>query len=510
MTYGREEAETTATRLADNLPNLLALLDYDERHDDVAVTIGTTTSLMKALSVVGKPALMEHLNRVLQASVKKLPGDWSHAHFTALSARIEQWSDEGQAAKACESAGALLDLARAAGPDAYDNADFDVAMACLIRGQLLREVRRTEEALPLIDEAQSRFERLPERERYAAERMAASCLADKGDCLMVLGRLDEAASVFEEAVHKLTALKDQRSAAVAAAELGSVRRRQGRFEEALAAFARAGETFSRLNEPLSIAQGDVESGLAYVGLGRLTEAEEAYVKALEIWTRVGNAPGEARSLSALATLYADHMNRPQDAAVFYRRAAETFVRLDDTASEAAMRNNLADVLCALRQFDQARSEITRAIELKKAAGYALAPWTSWAILEQIETGAGNAAAAEEAQLAARDSYLGYRRAGGQIEGGPGKVTAELERQIQADGAASALDFLRDLAADANTSAALRAYCGVLEAIMTGSRDRATVTAAGLNFAAAAEALLFIDYLQGASVPPATESSAAGT
>jgi tetratricopeptide (TPR) repeat protein len=506
MTTGREDAVVTSERLALDIPNFLALLEYDERHDDAAMTVGTATSLITVLTSLGKSALVDRVTKILQTTVQKLQGDWSQAHFAALDTRIEQMREEGQTAKACETASGLLQLARTAGPNAYDGADFDLATACRTLGAVLSEARRAEEALPLIDEARSRFENLGTRFAGAAERMAVTCILDKADCLTVLGQFEEAAALCEEGVRKLTQLKEERGAAVAAAQLGTVRRRQGRFAEALVAFDAARQVFSRLNEPASVAQGYGESGRAYAALGRFGEAEEAYRNALEIWVRLGNAPGEARELSALALLYADHLNRPQDAMVFFQRAAETFAMFGDGAGEAAMRNNLADGFRAAGRLDEARSEIERAILLKKSFGYSLQPWSSWAILELIETDAGNTSAAAKAQRAALDSYLSYRRGGGQIEGGPSKLTTEIERQIKTDGVDSALEFLRDLGADANSSADLCLYCRVLETILKGNRDPASIAAAGLNFAAAAEALLLIDHLERANSVPAPEST----
>ena len=43
----------------------------------------------------------------------------------------------------------------------------------------------------------------------------------------------------------------------------------------------------------------------------------------------------------------------------------------------------------------------------------LAPWKSWTILADIETDAGNPAAAAEAKRKAIDCYLAYRRDGGE-------------------------------------------------------------------------------------------------
>ena len=72
----------------------------------------------------------------------------------------------------------------------------------------------------------------------------------------------------------------------------------------------------------------------------------------------------------------------------------------------------------LRRLDEARQEIRRAIECKAQFGHAAEPWTSWAILADIETDAGNPAAAAEAKGKAIACYLAYRRDGGENHDAP--------------------------------------------------------------------------------------------
>jgi hypothetical protein len=43
MSTGRQDAVVTSERLALDVPNFLALLDYDLQHDDIAMTVGTAT-----------------------------------------------------------------------------------------------------------------------------------------------------------------------------------------------------------------------------------------------------------------------------------------------------------------------------------------------------------------------------------------------------------------------------------------------------------------------------------
>ena len=80
---------------------------------------------------------------------------------------------------------------------------------------MLKTAGGSEQALPLLDEARQRFEAVAkERPGTSAERMASVCLAERGDCLLDLGRLDEAAAAYEENIRRAEKLGDDREVAV--------------------------------------------------------------------------------------------------------------------------------------------------------------------------------------------------------------------------------------------------------------------------------------------------------
>jgi len=497
MTSGRQDATRTAARIKENLPNFLALLECDEQSGDIEATIGTATSLITNLEVLGKPALVERVTRTLETAAAQLTDGWSRALFQALDARIEQLITDGQVARACDTAAQLATLARAAGPSAYEGAEFDLANACLTLSRALRAAGRAQEALPPTDEALSHFQAVQdERLQHPAAVMIATCRLERADCFTALGRLDEAAGLYQECIRELVALHDERAAAVAAAEFGRLLRQQDRFIDALAAFEAARDFFTRVNEPASVANAYGEIARTYSAMERFRDAEETYRKALEIRVRVDDRPGEAFNLSALARLYADQLNRPADAIAFDRRAAEMFERLGDQRNEALVRNNLASTLLEIGYYDEARPEIERAIECKKLFGPDVRPWTSWEILSRIESRAGNATAAASARLTALDVYLAYRRNGGEDNQGPGRLTAEVANRIRSGGRGAARAFLEHLASDPSSEGDLRSFIRVLDEILDGKGDPATLRACDLGYAAAVEAILLLENLPG--------------
>jgi len=168
---------------------------------------------------------------------------------------------------------------------------------------------------------------------------------------------------------------------------------------------------------------------------------------------------------------------------------------DDKANEGRTRNNLANTLRKLRRLDEARQEIRRAIECKGQFGHASEPWKSWSILAAIETDAGNAAAATEAQGKAIACYLAYRRDGGENHHPAGRLSLAITQALRGGDPAQAANLLQQLAA-APEAAELPPFIDALQAIVAGSRDPALADQPELDYTMAAEILLLIETLAG--------------
>ena len=490
-----QNAEVAATLTLLELPNLFALLDGVQRAGDAAATIGLATSLYSLLSMLGKPRLLERVGLVRDAAAAALGDAWNNARFEASRSRIEQQLGGGRLREALEGAQALLQRARVGGGQAYPGADYDLAMACWLLARVLNTAGGAEQALPLLDEARQRFEAVvKERASKAAERMASGCSSEQGNCLCDLGRFDEAAAAYEEAIRRGEQLGADRNVAVGKGQLGTVRLLQRRYPEALAAHAEARERFTQLDEPGSVAVSWHQTGMVYQKSGQPEAAEGSYRKSLVIKVRLGNVAGQASTLNQLGNLYDDALGRPEEAVAFYRQAADKYVVTGDTANEGRARNNLGNTLRKLRRHDEARQEIHRAIECDAQFGNASEPWKTWNILADIETDAGNPAAAAEARRKAIAGYLAYRRDGGENHDGPGRLSLAVTQPLLAGDPAQAASLLQQLAANPD-AAWLLPFIGALQAIVTGSRDRSLADAPGLNYTMAAEILLLIETLE---------------
>jgi tetratricopeptide (TPR) repeat protein len=485
-----------ASRLALlELPNLLVLLEQRRAAGDGEATIGLTTSLHGLLHHLDRPRLLRQVSRARDDAEAALGAGLSHARFEVLRTRIEQMLSRGRLEEAGQAARDLLHRARVGGEGAYIGADFDLATACFLLGRVLQLTGRAEQALPLVDEARGRFEDAENREPgRGAERMASLCVAERGDSLRDLGRLDDAIAAYEEGIREAKIRRDERAVAVGSAKLGRIRLLQRRYPDALLAYREARDLFARLGEPMSVAETWQCIGLAYANTGEVEAAEDAYRQCLAISVQLDNPQGQTTTLGLLAILY-ERTDRAEDAVTYHRQAADAFARLQDAANEGRVRNNLADCLRTLRRFDEARTEIHRASECTKQFGHACEPWKTWAVLADIEKDAGAAAAAEQARRKAIGCYLAYRRDGGENHDGSGRLVAGMTEHLHNGGPEAAAEFLEQVAVSPDASAPLHSFIEILRSVINGSRDRALAETADLSCAMAAEVLLLIEQLE---------------
>jgi tetratricopeptide (TPR) repeat protein len=490
-----QKAEIAAMLTVLELPNLFALLDRVQRAKDAEATIDLATSLYSLLQALGRPRLLERVAQVRDIAAATLGETWNHARFQAQRTSIEQQLTGGRLREAFDGAQELLRRAREAGETGYREADFDLAIACFLLARVLATAGGSEQALPLLDEAQKRFEVNKQDRPHAAEGMASACVTERGDCFLHLGRLDEAACAYEDAIHRDEQRGAERDIAVEKNNLGAVRLTQSRYKEALEAFEDTRERFTRLDEPSSVALSYRAIGSVYRKAGQSEAAEDAYRKALAITVRIGDVAGQAGTLVQLGNLYDDVLGRSEQAVAFYRQAADKFVELGDEASEGLTRNNLGKTLQKLRRFEEGRHEIRRAIKCKESFGHASQPWITWANLAAIETDAGDRTAAAEAKRKAIEGYLAYRRDGGENHYPDGRICLAVTQALLTGGSGAATPLIQQYAADPDLPVWLRPFVQALQAIVAGSRDRTLADAPDLDHTMAAEILFLIETLE---------------
>jgi tetratricopeptide (TPR) repeat protein len=253
------------TRLA--LGELLAWVEAAEARvnasalaaEDVIELVGMIEGLLEHLGRQRPLARVVAARRRLAAGVSVL----SHAGFEARRYELERTLQSGDVSRALRVAEALHRDFEAVGDGNYAELGYDQAMASKLLAQALYAAGAFAQAIPLLMRAREAFLALAKRYETAGV-VASNCLDWQGDCLLGLGRLEEAAEVYETALAENAAAKRTRNIAVCKEHLGSVRMRQGRTSDAARLLQEARAAFEALDEPRSIATTWHQEGRAWL------------------------------------------------------------------------------------------------------------------------------------------------------------------------------------------------------------------------------------------------------
>jgi tetratricopeptide (TPR) repeat protein len=476
------------------LPNLLALLSVLPKQADAEQTADIAGRIESLLEYLHQPKALALAVKTRQLAAATI-GVWNHTQFQTKRLDIERLLQQNDLQRAYTQAEALLQQVLQAGETAYQGAAYDSAMAYAELGRVLKTGSLSEAALTALQQALQRFQSLVDAGDQSAARMVSATLTEQADCLTDMGQLEAAAELYLQAIELAEKLNDKRQVATNKTQLASVRLYQKDYPAALAAYTEARELFEQLNEPQALAAIWHQTGMVYKEMQVYEAAERCYRESLNINSQQGNQAGIASSLNELGNLYAV-WGRLEQAVVFYRQAADSYTQLGDKRYEGFVRNNLANSLIKLQRYDEARSELQRAIECKKAFGHSAHPWRTWDILCNLELASNNPTAAHAAKQQARLSYLAYRRDGGENMDRP-ELPQLCQAILQAIQENNADDVLKDLRGFENLAGLpnyLKPVIPKLIAILQGDRNPNLADDPELDYNSAAELLLLLDAL----------------
>jgi tetratricopeptide (TPR) repeat protein len=434
------------------LPNFLAALAYLGRNRPPEFVVELATSLEQIVAKLNRPKGLARIVEIRIAAARNL-AELSHAQFEAERASVDRLIDQGRLEEAVQAARALNSRCEAAGKAGYEGAAYDGAVAQITLGRALQKSGDAQAAIPHLEQARDRFERLNR------SGMAGAALTQKADCLSDLGRYSEAADAYEQAIRIDEEQNDPRSVAVDKAQRATVRRLQKDYAEAIRLCEEARDVFERLNESNSVAVAWHQIGMVYHHARQFESAEHAYQRALNICVQIGDPGGQGRTLNQLGNLYAS-MGRREEAVRLSRQGAEIYVQLGDLLTEGKCRGNTTGQLFELKRFDEARREIERTIECFKPFGHVPEPWKAFYNLSRLERAVGNQRAALEARARAIAAYLAYRRDGGAPTIDPAELIEIAKQNPHA--ALAALDNLDvNIFVAAEITLALETYTGLI-------------------------------------------------
>lgn len=491
------EVVTTLTLL--ELQNLFVLLIRINQTESASATINLVSNFHSLMQMLGKRRLMEQLAQIRDDAEKELSDSWDSAHFQVARTKIMHLMVSGKLGDALLDSQTLLQQARAAGESSYPHSDYDLALACSMHAQMLIRADRLDQALPLIEEALERFRLIVQAcANNDAKAMISVCLTGLGDYFLKKGQFNESAKAYEESIRHSEQHEYKREAGVAKGGLGFVYLLLGRLQDALEAYEDARDLFEKLNEPSSVAVSWFQIGRVYEAMSVPGEAEKAYRESLRIEIQSGNVDGQAYALGQLGLLYDVAFNLTEESVKLLQQALNLHIDNGDLASEGRCRHNLAIRLLKLHRLNEARCEIKRAIECSLTFGNDASIWTSWNILSNIETEAGNFDAAKVAKQKAIACYLAYRRDGGESHNLVGQISVNLTKYLLAGNiSAVVLSYQLPEGQDPNSDG-FQTYIQALQAIVDGSRDRSLADAPDLHYMMAAEILLMIETLEKSS------------
>lgn len=473
------------------LPNLLAMLEWLQERLVPEQVVALAAQVETLVADLGQPRALARATQVRERAAQSLDG-WSHARYIGASAAINRLLETGNLPAALAASQELLTSSVVAGETAYPEASYDLAAAYSLLGRVQRSCGAAGSALEPLAEARRRFEALVEAGNTVAGRMVSLVITDTADCLLALGRLDDAAEAYEHSIMLDQHGNRVRDVAIGKAQLGTVRLLQKRFGEALDLFEEARTSFAAFGEPLRVAGVWHQIGMAYQDADQFERAEDAYRKSLAISVREEDLSSQAGTLNQLASLYQD-MNRPEEAVTFLGRASDAFVQLGDKAHEGMARNNLGYVLLALGRFQDARAELERALECMAPYGHAAQSWKTWSLLHDLERATDHPAAALAARKRAIAEYMSYRRAGGDSESHQAPLFFLVAQAVQ-DGSEPAARERLNALLEPGDPPAFTALLRQLQAVLAGARDPALAADPELSFREAAELLLLLEAL----------------
>ena len=408
---------------------------------------------------------------------------YSQEMFFADRVKIERLQQQGALDIALVESKALLNKIGSSG---FEATDKNFSSAHLLLGRSLRYLSKPKEAEVYIEKA------ILHAEKAEAKDLTAVIYTDLGDCLRDVDRLQDADQAYKKSAFLCKEAGNFRGNLVANFQRGSVLLDMGKLKEAFEVYDLCQNLVNDLGEPRLAASIWHQIGSVHSKSGNLDEAEQAYRKSLSINSKNPNKSGESKTLFRLCKLYKLQNNLEESINIGWK-AADICKEIGDVWYEGVIRNNTADSLIKLERYDQARTDLLRAIECKKPYIHDAQIWNTWSALYDLEQTCGKTEAALLARKEATDAYLAYRRDGGENNSVAGCLVLEIRQSILNGNRTDAQQLLEDALVDDSWDEH-KNFLHKLQAIVAGNRNLALVEDERLNYMLGVELVLLLESL----------------
>lgn len=418
---------------------------------------------------------------------------WTHATFLKVEGEIELLLYSNQIPQAVDTAEKLQRQSLKAGDAAYLEAPQDIARSYLLLGQALQKYGSAQLALQPLSESQRRFAILASWGGTGYADILIKTISLQGDCLRDLGRLQEAATAYEQAIHYASSSDNPRAAANNMIELATTYQQMGYLSDALYQYQDALVLIRKLNDIEMMAAILQQMGIAYMESNQFDQSQKAFVEAWNLSEDMSDEALSADILTELGNLW-NLQGGFAEAIDFYRQAASVYVNLGHTPQEGAVRSNIADVLIKLGHFEDAQSELARAIECESPLGHTAEPWKTWNIMHRLQQATGNKSGQLDAHIRATSSYAAYRKAGGTSQSAWNPLYTLVLDAIQFKKQEKAKGVLRNLLRRNDLSASDKSCIYTLQKILNGNYSLRLTDNTKLSYLDTVELRLLIESL----------------
>ena len=190
---------------------------------------------------------------------------------------------------------------------------------------------------------------------------------DLSELYRVLGRIDQAMELCNQALSFSKDIGDRKGEAKALNNLANIYVDLGYQEQAYQYYQKALEMYGELGERRW--EGNALNGLAWIcrSFGQREEALNYYLRALSIRREVGHRSGEAETLSGVGLLTAD-LGKNDEALDYYEQALQIRREIGDRGGEGRTLNGLGLVYSALGEVTKAYGYYKSSLEIRREIG----------------------------------------------------------------------------------------------------------------------------------------------
>ncbi len=417
-TYNEQVSSLMASMMAGmfqlEIPNLMSSLEEIRITAPPQVILEYSKTLSIQLARIGLVEKAQYVDAIRREAVSAIQY-WSHAKFEAERFEVYDKKNAGMLEDARSQAQVLKTKISETNPDAFIEVEYDIAISCVMLGQVFLALFQHKLALNEFQIANERFQKLKDSGNHNVDKELEMSLLEIGNCLFGLNRLEEALLIYQQSIEQGERIGDVQNIALANRNIGQIFLMQGRFLEAREKFVNSKKLYQWLQQIPQVASSLEPIALTYQHEGNLEMAEQEFVEAAKIYRSLGNQLNEGRIISQLGLLYMN-WGKFDEAEAFLGQAADMLHQSNLLEEELVTLNNLVVVLLRVGRNTQVRKVVNKAIESGRRFKPGAEHWIGYHLLACLEKSIGNKNAAELARREAIHWYL-LARGNGWVERG---------------------------------------------------------------------------------------------